>query len=150
MHSPTINQQIQQFKADCLNSGRKFTAPREAVLRCLLSVNSPMTAYEVLDAVQQDLPGAKPSTIYRSLGFLVEIKMVHRIEAIKSYILCCANHPHDHPQFVICDSCKSVKELPFERNSMIKINEMIDHAGFSKQTPTIEIHGVCKKCAGEY
>ncbi len=67
-----------------------------------------MTCWLKLKAMP-DRPAAPP-TVYRTLDFLLEKGLIHRLTSINAYIPCC--HPREGHQaaFLICTDCKSVKE----------------------------------------
>src|SRR5437868_6046161 len=92
----------------CRTRGGRLTQQRRAVLGALLAAARPVTAYELLDLVRPEDAAITPASIYRSLDFLVEMGLVHRLDTTRSFVAC--EHP-DHPhvgQFLICRECGSV------------------------------------------
>ncbi len=71
-----------------------------------------MGAYDLLAKIKSnaDRPAAPP-TVYRTLDFLLEKGLIHRLTSINAYIPCC--HPREGHQaaFLICTDCKSVTEV---------------------------------------
>ncbi|MEW8051409.1 MAG: Fur family transcriptional regulator, partial [Candidatus Thiodiazotropha sp.] len=91
---------------------------------------------------------AAPPTVYRSLDFLLENGLIHRINSLNAFVGC--DHPGlDHAaQFFICRGCGQAAEL-----DDAKIESAIaDHArriGFSIERRSIEITGICTHCKGK-
>lgn len=128
----------------------RMTEKRRNFLAVLGAAEAPLSAYEVMDAYQAQF-GARilaPSA-YRILNSLVAAGLVHRLETCNKYLLC--THEADHeserpPQFLICDSCNTVRELhvpPRVQNALIDSGRA---HGFSVERPQIELHGVCERC----
>ena len=70
-------------------------------------------AYDLISSYAHDgEPVAKPPTIYRALEFLTAQGLVHRIESMNAF-LACGSNPHGRStEFLICDCCGRVEELP--------------------------------------
>ncbi len=130
----------------CRARGARLTRQRRRVLEIVASAAQPLGAYEILDALRDEQPGAAPVTVYRALDFLLEQGLVHRLESLHSYIRC--DHPdHPHPgQFLICRDCGQVEEIedPAIQRS---IGRAAHHSGFQASDGVIEIRGRCRGCA---
>lgn len=136
---------LAKAKQYCQDQGVRFTPLREAVYVLLLAHDKPVGAYELLDQLKSDNSAAKPATIYRSLEFLLENSLIHRIESNNTYVAChhfgCA-----HPvQFLICDQCGSVDEIQSE-GLRDALSAQATHLGFQINKQTIEAHGICRQC----
>jgi len=134
--------------AICAAQGAKLTAQRRAVLRLILESASPPTAYQLLDRLKQEQAGAVPPTIYRALDFLLENRLIHKIERLSAFVSCVdAGHQHAHAaQFLICQRCGAVAELEDP-----DVSHAIAHAAaaqnFAPAHAVIEIEGVCAACS---
>ncbi|PUB91709.1 MAG: Fur family transcriptional regulator, partial [gamma proteobacterium symbiont of Ctena orbiculata] len=91
---------------------------------------------------------AAPPTVYRSLDFLLEHGLIHRINSLNAFVGCDHPGPDHSAQFFICHRCGQAAEL-----DDTKIESAIaDHAkriGFSIERRSIEITGICVHCKGE-
>src|SRR3569832_58798 len=86
----------------CAARGVKLTPLRRRVLERILNAGQPVGAYLLLAQLPGDREKIGPPTVYRALEFLLEQKLIHRIESLNAYIACIdADHPHES-QFVIC------------------------------------------------
>lgn len=134
----------------CANNGAQLTPLRRTVLALVLQAPSPATAYQLLDRLKQTRPGAAPPTIYRALDFLMDQKLVHRIERLNAFIPCTdAQHAHGHAhaaQFLICTTCGTVAEIEDPRISQA-LAEAAAAQGFHPAHAVVELNGTCAACA---
>jgi len=140
-----IDIHVNNARKFCEDRGARFTLLREKVYALLLLQEKATGAYELLDALKLTEAGAKPATIYRTLDFLLEFGLVHKLESTNSFVAC---HHFDckHPvQFLICDSCGEVQEI---QSAGLKetLDKQAQSLGFKVDTQTIEAHGTCSAC----
>lgn len=127
----------------CDNHQIKLTPLREAVLKLLYQADAPLTAYNLLSLMQQDNAKIQAMSVYRVLEFFQQHDIVHRIESLNAYKLCChLNKPHIS-QWLICDKCGSAEECTVPNNIR---QQLVDAHEFKTTTTAIELHGVCKLC----
>ena len=115
------------------------------VLTKLLAANRPLTAYELLDLVRPEDAAMTPASTYRSLDFLVEAGLVHRLDSTRSFVAC--DHP-DHPhagQFLICRECGTVVEAEDKRIARAT-EDLGERHGFTLEHRSVELTGVCGAC----
>lgn len=136
---------LETLEAICRSRGGRLTRQRRTVLAKLLGAARPMTAYELLDAVRPEDASATPASIYRTLDFLLEHGLAHRLETTRSFVAC--EHPdHAHAgQFLICRQCGTVVETKDTRvNKATK--SLSDRLGFTLEQKTVELTGTCAMC----
>lgn len=136
---------VKKARAYCEGQGARFTHLREKVYSLLLERQGAVGAYELLDALKLTENNAKPATVYRTLDFLLEFGLVHKIESTNAFVACHhfgCNHP---VQFLICDQCGQVKEI---QSAGLKdtLDKQAESFGFSVIKQTIEAHGTCAIC----
>ena len=137
----------------CERRGANLTELRRHVLGLILDAASPTGAYELLDRLRQSRRGAAPPTVYRTLDFLLEQGLIHRIERLSAFVGCvagCTDEPdesaHTHAaQFLICRACGRVVEMQNHDVSMV-LTRAAKEAGFSVSSATIEAEGLCSTC----
>lgn len=141
---------LEMLEAICRRRGGRLTRQRRAVLVRLLAATKPMTAYELLDAIRPDDRSATPASIYRTLDFLLEHGLAHRLETTRSFVAC--DHPdHAHAgQFLICRQCGTVVEAE-DRKVDKATKNLSERLGFALEQKTVELTGTCAVCqtAGE-
>lgn len=137
--------QIDKARAFCEGKGARFTHLREKVYEILLNKQSSVGAYELLDDLKLTETSAKPATVYRTLDFLLEFGLIHRLESTNAFVAC---HHFDcsHPvQFLICDACGQVREIQSE-GLKSTLDKQAMSVGFKVTKQTIEAHGTCSQC----
>lgn len=139
-------QLISKAERLCEQQNKRFTAVRKTVLKLLLGRGQPATAYQLLDDLKQQMPHAKPPTIYRSLEFLVEVGLVHRIDSTSTYIACEHLGEAHQPQLLVCDDCGSVEEISINSALIEQLAEYTSNHQFVMHKQLIEIHGYCQQC----
>ena len=128
-------------------SGRsksKLTKNQELVFDALAKAGQPLGAYMLLDVLR--VHGFKaPLQVYRALDQLLELGLVHRLESLNAWTVCCGSHSQDTPVFAICNDCGIVTEH-FDQQLSLGINSLSQRNGFVPDRSIIEIHGQCDKC----
>lgn len=118
------------------------------VLEILRAADRPLGAYDVLDRAAASLAKKiNPMTIYRTLQFLRDRKLVARIESQNAYVPC-AHPDHAHQcVFLICRSCSGSQEI---ENKLLAplLAEDAARRGFAVERHVIELRGLCADCTG--
>ncbi len=141
----TIESQVLKARMYCEDKGARFTVLREKIYKLLIEKEGAIGAYELLDQLKETENTAKPATVYRTLDFLLEFGLVHRIESSNAFVACHhfgCNHP---VQFLICDQCGDVKEIQ-SAGLQDTLDKQAHKFGFKVQSQTIEAHGLCISC----
>lgn len=141
-----INERIHEAEQLCVQEGARLTPLRKEVLSLILAANTPIGAYDLLAKLKgkSDRPAAPP-TVYRTLDFLLEQGLVHRLTSINAFIPCC--HPREGHQaaFLICQQCHSVKETS-ANNLFHELEQIAAQGQFKAKHSIIEISGICQQC----
>ncbi len=139
------NAQVLKAREYCESKGARFTLLREKVYAILVDKEGATGAYEVLDKLKETEQSAKPATVYRTLDFLMEFGLIHRVESSNAFVAC-HHFGCSHPvQFLICDQCGDVKEIQSE-GLQETLTKQADKFGFKVKQQTIEAHGLCANC----
>ena len=144
-HARCISQALQRAEHYCGESGLRLTKLRHRVLELIWANHQPVGAYHLLEQLNRDGRKAAPPTVYRSLDFLLEHGLIHRISSLNAFVGC--SHPglsHD-AQFFICESCGRAAELndPGVESAIARDAERI---GFTVEHRTVEVAGLCAHC----
>lgn len=135
----------------CSERGLRLTEIRARVLGLVADAGKPIKAYDLLDKVREGegAGAAAPPTVYRALDFLLANGFIHKLESVNAFVAC--HHPnaaqHSAP-FLICDGCHKAVELEDE-NVVATLDTQARALGFSPQTQTLEVHGLCAECAAK-
>ncbi|WP_273778138.1 MULTISPECIES: transcriptional repressor [unclassified Acinetobacter] len=146
---PNVDTRLAEAEQLCAASGARLTPLRKEVLELILKASGPMGAYDLLAQIKSssDRPAAPP-TVYRSLDFLLEKGLIHRLTSINAYIPCC--HPREGHQaaFLICTECKVVKEASAQ-GLLQQLDQLAASDHFTAQHTIIEISGKCQQCTNQ-
>jgi Fur family zinc uptake transcriptional regulator len=133
--------------------GRLLTPLRQTVLGLLLAAERPIGAYALLDQLRAIHPQSAAPTVYRTLAFLVEEGLAHRIERLNAYIAAGQQqaHPGSAPvagshQFLICDRCGHTTQLQ-DHLVAAALAGVMQRLGFVAHDATIELQGTCAACS---
>ena len=139
-------QVIGQIERQCREQGLRLTATRRRVLELILAAEGPVKAYDLLDDLKHEQPGAAPPTVYRALDFLLENHFIHRLETLNAFVSCV--HPdHQHQgQFLICEGCQTVTEV-HDPALVQALDEAAREHGFTSRHQVLEIYGRCRACS---
>ena len=130
----------------CAALGARLTPLRKEVLELILNASGPMGAYDLLAKIKSDSDRpAAPPTVYRTLDFLLEKGLIHRLTSINAYIPFC--HPREGHQaaFLICTACKNVTEASAQ-GLLTQLDALAASDQFTAQHSIIEISGICQQC----
>lgn len=140
-----IEDSLKEAESICTQRGGRLTPLRKKVLTLLLESPEPAKAYDLLDKLGST-GSAKPPSVYRSLEFLLEMGLAHRIESLNAFVAC-GHWDHGHAAvFLICETCGSAGELHPD-TALKALTAEISEVGFEMRTAVIEIRGRCAKCA---
>jgi Fur family zinc uptake transcriptional regulator len=146
----TTEQVLDRAQVICASQGAKLTDKRRRILQVVLQSAEPLSAYQIADQYR-DLYGKTLSvmSVYRMLNFLKDNELVHRLETTNQYLPCShisCNHAHEVPQFLICNSCKTVDEVGIRKEILQELSANIEDTGFALARQQLEFHGLCRAC----
>ncbi|MBB6522241.1 Fur family transcriptional regulator [Pseudoteredinibacter isoporae] len=148
-----VEKVLAQVEKDCRRTGRRLTEKRKQVLIGLLKSERALSAYEIVNYCKWTYQTSfAPMTVYRILEFLESEKLVHKLHITNKYVACsniCCKQEHDVAQFLICDSCGSVKEVSVDGSALETLKNNAEHVGFQVKSPQIELHGLCQNCCSK-
>ncbi len=140
--SQAIVKTAQQF---CEENGQRFTETRQLVLEIIAKAKKPITAYEILDALEGKVKNPKPPIVYRATDFWQSHGFVHKIESLNAFVTCGEGHQHRGSQFMICDECGKAFEI-----HMCHMPDPIGAAAKAEKFDisfwNLEVHGRCSAC----
>jgi Fur family transcriptional regulator, zinc uptake regulator len=142
-----VEAQLDKAEAGCAGRGAQLTQLRRHVLALILGADAPLTAYQLLDRLKETRKGAAPPTVYRALDFLLDQRLIHKVERLNAFIPC-VESGHDHPaQFLICRQCGTVTEIE-DRAAASALEHAAEREGFHPRVTVVEIEGTCAACTG--
>ena len=129
-----------------------LTKNQSLVYDVLTRAEQPVSAYTILDRLR-DHGFRAPLQVYRALDKLLEAGMVHRLESLNAFVACahrdascCGGHAHGTVAFAICTGCGQADEF-HDAEIDGRLNAWSRARHFRAEKTTIEIRGLCEKCA---
>jgi len=130
--------------------GLQLTELRAQVFEIILRQHRPVGAYDVLSALAQARGQGRgrvaPTTVYRTLDFLLSAGLIHRIDSLNAYVACFAPGGAHPAAFLICETCGTVKEAP-SSGLRTEAERTARASGFAVTRSVLEILGQCARCS---
>ena len=145
-HRQCITSAIETAERICAERDLQLTPIRRRVLELIWKRHAPIRAYDILSSLKRGDGALAPPTVYRALDFLLEAGLIHRIDSLNAFIGCETPEVAHASQFMVCLSCKRVQELDDPAITRV-LSRKAKAAGFVPQAQSIEIKGICDKCA---
>ena len=125
-----------------------LTPLRKEVINTFLRKGNSLKANEIINYINTKRSNTKSIVIYRILNFLVEKKVLHKIQSQNIFILCtdslCSKN-NDNKIFLSCKNCKQIKEIG-DKDFLENIQNLCNNNNFTLNESTIEINGCCNNC----
>ncbi len=144
-HDRFVDRALQRAEQICQDHGARFTHLRRRVLEIIWANHTPSKAYDILAVLMREDASAKPPTVYRTLNFLMEHGLVHKINSLNAYMGCAHPDAHEECQFLICRKCGVVEEC---RNPEVTqaVSSTANASKFHLQKTEVELSGECAAC----
>ncbi len=147
------SQILANVKSKLEQQGITLTQKRSRILEILCRVNKSVSAYQIVDLYKERFAESiPPMSVYRILDFLIQVKIVHKLESVNQFVMCehidCENE-HMKAQFLICDDCQAIEEIVLGQNIVDSLKQSILETKFTLKSSQIELHGLCANCASD-
>ena len=127
------------------HTGQAAHPPAPAIWSALVAEpDRHLSAEEVAERVRKVLPGVNPSTVYRTLGLLVEEGLLLRTDlgGDRAFYEPSHEHPHHH---LVCERCGTVAHI--HDDVLGDLAERIELAcGFLLGAGELSLFGLCSDC----
>ncbi len=145
-HGDCISDALSKAQILCRQQGARLTQLRIQVLELIWQSHKPLGAYTLIDMLAEaSTRRVAPPTVYRALDFLLEYKLIHRINSLNAYIGCPAPDTQHPNYFLICRQCGIASECQSDTLAP-QIQSAAQAAGFSVENQSLEIVGLCQCC----
>ncbi|HEY5334840.1 MAG TPA: transcriptional repressor [Mycobacteriales bacterium] len=122
----------------------RSTPQRRAVLDVIDRATDHPTAAEVLERVNEVLPGVGAATVYRALGRLVDAGQIAEFCFGSSATRYDRNV--DHHEHLICDRCGRVEDVVLDLHNSQLLAPLTKRGDFAVTSYDLRVHGVCHDC----
>jgi Fur family zinc uptake transcriptional regulator len=144
-HQNCVDNALEQAQLVCDDNDSRFTTLRKRVLELVWARHEPVKAYDLLSELQKEDKAAKPSTVYRTLDFLLDLGLVHKIYRQNAYVGC-VNPQEERPCFfLVCNNCNRITEKHDEEYKKL-IEKISRKHQFKMRDSSFEIEGLCNHC----
>lgn len=123
--------------------GYRLTPQRQVILDAVRQAGRHLTPDEVYDAVHRRHPAISRATIYRTLDFLCEMRLVAALHwGGQTFYEIAGDEPHHH---LICRTCGSIEQVEHAALSdFIATIEQQHH--FTIDMDHVALFGLCRHC----
>ncbi len=144
---------IDEAELRCKEQGARLTEKRKQVLSGLLTSDTALSAYDLVDYCKTEFGQSLPAmSVYRILDFLQEQHLVHKLNLVNKYVACAhitCDHDHGVPQFLICGSCQRVEEISVAKSTINALERSVKDADYQLVSPQLEMNCICRNCFDE-
>lgn len=140
-----LHRWLDAARAHCTRLGAQLTEQRREVLELLLLRGGSAKAYDLQDDMQTRHGRVAPTTVYRALDFLMDQRLVHKVDATNTYVAC-SDMAHAHPSMMlVCTACGDIREWHDDpRFHALSAEVARFRPGFEARG--LEIKGLCARC----
>jgi Fur family ferric uptake transcriptional regulator len=124
--------------------GLKKTKPRALVMAALEEAERPMSATEILSAIEKAGESAWISTVYRVLELFTQKDVVSRLAMRGSDMAVYELNRIHHRHYAVCVRCRKV--IPMLNCPMDAFLPNLDDHDFHVLGHNLEIYGYCREC----
>ncbi|MDD4601041.1 Zinc-specific metallo-regulatory protein [bioreactor metagenome] len=137
---------MEDFIAILRREGYKITPQRRAVIAALNECGKFATAHQVLAYVKDKFPDMSLDTVYRNLGLLVGLGLVHEVQTKGrrdgNLFEISGDEHHHHLVCLSCGKAECIDFCPIHAENVIKAEE----GGFKIKFHALEFYGYCRDC----
>jgi Fur family zinc uptake transcriptional regulator len=140
-----VDRRLEQAAALCRARGQSLTPLRRRVLEIVLEADRPLGAYDVLDILARDRGRVAPPTVYRSLDFLLEQGLVHKVLSVNGFVACSAAARPHMAELFICRQCGNAVEVA-RKAADGQLEATASDLDFAIESVVLEVKGLCHGC----
>jgi Fur family transcriptional regulator, peroxide stress response regulator len=133
-----------QFRELAWKCGLAATHQRQVVYEAVIASHGHHSPEKIFAAVRKRIPSISLATVYNNLRLFVERGLLREVSPHASTLLVDGNlKPHHH---LVCSRCKTVQDI---EGDFIDFKRLSPHVpeGFDLTQPTIDVFGLCRRCA---
>ena len=121
--------------------------PRVQVVRALADTNKALSAYAIHEKIINSGGKIDVVSVYRILGTLEEVGLIHHIGIVDGYFPCRMDdaHAQDSAHFV-CQKCGCVTEVSVPASMIDATHEQAQEVNFLPTEIKLEVFGLCDAC----
>jgi Fur family zinc uptake transcriptional regulator len=123
-----------------------LTRLRHDILEVLCAEKAPIKAYDLIERMRDKGRRVTPTTMYRTLEFLLQNGFIHRVNSLNAYLPCTGQHKnHTALMLFVCSECGETREID-DALLYDAMHARLDELGLHLQDSRIEIQAACPSC----
>lgn len=125
--------------------GYRLTSQRQLILDAVRQADDHVTPEEVYERVHRRNPAINRATIYRTLGFLCEMRLIHALYwGGQMYYEIVDAQPHHH---LVCRACGGMEECEHDLVQLL-VEAVEKKHRFTIDMDHVALFGLCRQCRG--
>jgi Fur family transcriptional regulator, ferric uptake regulator len=126
------------------NAGFRLTAVRKAMVKIFFENGCLLTSSDIHVELSKLCIKADRTTIYREVQFLLEKKIIRKIQIgdDKTYYEISTGHHHH----LVCNKCNGIKEVILGQHLEDQEKKIYKKEKFKVLSHSLEFYGLCDKC----
>lgn len=134
------------FRELCREHGLAATHQREIIYRAVVERPGHLSPEEIYENVRRQIPSISLATVYKNIKTFVTAGLLLQVSPHHSSLRIESNHaPHHH---LFCTRCNTILDIEAGALGSLQVPRKLPD-GFRMQSVSIEIHGLCGKCAAK-
>jgi Fur family transcriptional regulator, ferric uptake regulator len=123
--------------------GLKLTPQRLLIADIIHDARGHITAGEIIERVQEQMPGVNKTTVYRTLDILEEAGCVYKTEQGNEFIY---HHDHEgHHHHLTCTKCGKTINMDEDVFALVQ-KSVLKKYGFQADFRHLIVNGLCNDC----
>jgi len=142
----TVADGLKKAEETCRRKGIRLTRLRREILELLLAADAPVKAYDIIEQMRDRGKRITPATVYRTLDFLLQHELAHKVNALNAFVPCTGSHDKHALLMFVCSHCHQTQELD-DPALYETLQAKLGEKGMSMDGSCIEIQGSCPNCS---
>jgi Fur family transcriptional regulator, zinc uptake regulator len=128
-------------------NGFRITMPRVQVVRALADSNKALSAYAIHEKIIAASGKIDVVSVYRILGTLEEVGLIHHIGIVDGYFPCRMDDAHAQDSaHLVCQKCGCVTEVGVPAQTIEATQTQAQEVNFLPTEIKLEVFGLCAQC----
>lgn len=140
-----LDHRLEQAAELCRARGQSLTPLRRRVLEIVLEAGRPLGAYDVMEILAAERGRVAPPTVYRSLDFLQDQGLVHKVLSVNGFVACSETARPHAAELFICQRCGTAVEVA-RKAADPRLEETAAELDFAIESVVLEVRGRCADC----
>jgi Fur family transcriptional regulator, ferric uptake regulator len=137
---------MENIISELKQAGYRITQARSIIIKILFNSKSPVTALELLSALEKEGVKVNKTTVYREVDFLLKEKIIKELDfgdGKKRYEMDLSDSHHHH---VICLNCEKVEDIELKTDLDSEEKRITQEKKYKIINHSLEFFGYCPKC----